>query len=222
MIQGFWKIIFLCLVTASITACGNSQPTMMTGAEQEPTPRATFFESTQDLQVNGREIPAGSQVTILEDVSAHYRLGVETSDEAFELWLSAEELKDLNLHGFDDIDPYDADGYQIDDEADFLGLRKKMTYCYRYVKLYLLDKGLVKSYLPGASAYMAASILPKHGFKKVSRKPSNAIVNDVCVYRGGPSGHGHIEVMTSKGWYYGYGYKQSPIKNRTFIGCFHK
>lgn len=99
---------------------------------------------------------------------------------------------------------------------------ERMTYCYRYVKKYLLKVGLVKVYLPGASAYMAANILPKHGFKKVARKPAQAIVHDVCVYKGGPSGHGHIEVKTSKGWYYGYGYKKSPIKNRIFIGCFHK
>ncbi|MCC6138837.1 MAG: hypothetical protein IT287_09400 [Bdellovibrionaceae bacterium] len=98
----------------------------------------------------------------------------------------------------------------------------RMTYCYRYVKKYLLKIGLVKTYLPGASAYQAATILPKHGFKKVSRTPSQAIVNDVCVYKGGPSGHGHIEIKTSKGWYYGYGYKAAPIKNRIFIGCFHK
>ncbi len=99
---------------------------------------------------------------------------------------------------------------------------ERMTYCYKYVKQYLLKVGLVKVYLPGASAYMAATVLPKHGFKKVSRKPASAITHDVCVYKGGPSGHGHVEVKTSKGWYYGYGYKKSPIKNRIFIGCFHK
>lgn len=99
---------------------------------------------------------------------------------------------------------------------------ERMTYCYKYVKQYLLKVGLVKVYLPGGSAYMAANILPKHGFKKVARKPSQAIKHDVCVYKGGPSGHGHIEIMTSKGWYYGYGYKKSPIKNRVLMGCFHK
>lgn len=99
---------------------------------------------------------------------------------------------------------------------------ERMTYCYRYVKKYLLKVGLVKVYLPGASAYMAAKILPKHGFKKVSRKPSQAINHDVCVYKGGPAGHGHIEVKRPQGWYYGYGFKKSPIKNRIFIGCFHK
>jgi tartrate dehydratase beta subunit/fumarate hydratase class I family protein len=98
----------------------------------------------------------------------------------------------------------------------------RMTYCYKYVKQYLLKKKLVSVYLPGGSAYMAATILPKYGFTKVSRKPSQAIVHDVCVYKGGPSGHGHIEVKTSSGWYYGYGYKKAPIKNRIFIGCFHK
>lgn len=98
----------------------------------------------------------------------------------------------------------------------------RMTYCYRYVKKYLLSKGFVDVYLPGVSAYMAADILPKHGFSKVSRKPSQATTYDVCVYKGGPSGHGHIEVLDPKGWYYGYGYKSQPIKNRTFISCFYK
>jgi hypothetical protein len=98
----------------------------------------------------------------------------------------------------------------------------RVTYCYRYVKKYLLKKGFVDTYLPGASAYMAATILPKHGFSKVERKPQQAIKYDVCVYRGGPSGHGHIEVLDPQGWYYGYGYKKQPIKNRTFTGCFHK
>ncbi|MCB9072536.1 MAG: hypothetical protein H6623_02865 [Bdellovibrionaceae bacterium] len=98
----------------------------------------------------------------------------------------------------------------------------RMTYCYKYVKLYLLKKKLVSVYLPGGSAYMAASILPKYNFARVSRGPSQAIVHDVCVYKGGPAGHGHIEVKTSQGWYYGYGYKSASIKNRIFIGCFHK
>jgi hypothetical protein len=98
----------------------------------------------------------------------------------------------------------------------------RMTYCYRYVKKYLLSKGFVDVYLPGVSAYMAADILPKHGFNKVTRKPSQATTYDVCVYKGGPSGHGHIEVLDPKGWYYGYGYKSQPIKNRIFISCFYK
>lgn len=98
----------------------------------------------------------------------------------------------------------------------------RMTYCYRYVKRYLLSKGFVDVYLPGASAYMAAEILPKHGFSKTSRTPAQASTYDVCVYKGGPSGHGHIEVLDPKGWYYGYGYKAHPIKNRIFISCFYK
>ena len=100
--------------------------------------------------------------------------------------------------------------------------RLRMTYCYRYVKRYLLEHGIVDEYLPGASAYMAASILPKYGFYKTGRSPSQAIVHDVCVYKGGPSGHGHIEIRTPSGWYYGYGYKSQPIKNRVLISCFHK
>lgn len=98
----------------------------------------------------------------------------------------------------------------------------RMTYCYRYVKKYLLKVDLVDTYLPGASAYQAATILPEHGFKKINRGPYQVKKHDVCVYRGGPSGHGHIEIMTTQGWYYGYGYKKNPIQNRTLIGCFAK
>jgi hypothetical protein len=103
-----------------------------------------------------------------------------------------------------------------------LEILSRMTYCYRYVKKYLLKKGLVNSYLPGVSAFMAATVLPKHGFAKSNRKPSSAITYDVCVYKGGSSGHGHIEVLDPKGWYYGYGYFKNAIKNRIFLGCFYK
>lgn len=135
------------------------------------------------------------------------RVGIEysqlTTDTTADYWIPEASLSDPSLVLID----------------DFI---LRMTYCYKYVKLYLLKHGLVSSYLPGGSAYMAAKILPKYGFYQVDRSPYEAIVHDVCVYKGGPSGNGHIEVMTSSGWYYGYGYFSHPIKNRILIGCFHK
>jgi hypothetical protein len=100
------------------------------------------------------------------------------------------------------------------------GRRRGVTLCYRYVKLYLLRTGKVRTYLPGGSAYMAAGVLPRHGFRRTGTGPGGARVGDVCVYRGGR--HGHIEVLTSGGWYYGYGYKSAPISNRRFVACFRK
>jgi len=97
-----------------------------------------------------------------------------------------------------------------------------MTYCYRYVKRYLLSIGKVKTYLPGTSAWEAAKILPKHGFRKTGHTPAKAKEGEVCVYSGGPKGHGHIEVKRNGKWWYGYGYLPQPIKNRKFIACFAK
>lgn len=98
---------------------------------------------------------------------------------------------------------------------------KKIGSCYRMVKFYLLKTGKVKSYLPGGSAYMAAGILPKHGFRRTGSGPSGASIGDVCVYRGGWHGHGHIEVKVAGGWYFGPT-TRAPIQGRKFIGCFRK
>ncbi len=125
----------------------------------------------------------------------------ELTNASTDLWIRAQDFYNLDL---------------IEDTV------YRMTYCYRYVKKYLLKKGFVDTYLPGVSAYMAVTILPKHGFSKSKRTPAQAKTYDVCVYKGGPSGHGHIEVRDPQGWYYGYGYKNQPIKNRTFLGCFFK
>ncbi len=126
---------------------------------------------------------------------------VEDESNISDFWVNEENLRTLFLY------------------EEILG---RMTYCYRYVKKYLLNKGFVKTYLPGTSAYMAATVLPKYGFVKSARLPRQAITYDVCVYKGGPSGHGHIEVLDPRGWYYGYGYFKKPISNRTFLGCFYK
>lgn len=79
--------------------------------------------------------------------------------------------------------------------------KKKVGSCYRQVKLYLQRTGKVKAYLPGGSAYMAAGVLPKYGFRKTGNRPSSASLGEVCVYSGGWHGHGHIEVKVRGGWY---------------------
>jgi hypothetical protein len=129
-----------------------------------------------------------------------------------EVWVREQDLQTA------DFIPYDFSRLS-DDEID---LWKRMTYCYRFVKRYLLQTGQVKTYLPGASAYQAASILPKHGFRRTGHNPASARNGEVCVYGGGPQGHGHIEVKRNGKWWYGYGYINHPIRNRKFIACFAK
>ncbi len=109
---------------------------------------------------------------------------------------------------------------EFSDEA--LAQKRRMTYCFRFVKKYLLSTGQVKTYLPGSSAYQAYSILPKYGFRKTGNSPGSARNGEVCVYSGGPQGHGHIEVKRDGKWWYGYGYKAKPIANRKFLACFVK
>jgi hypothetical protein len=230
---------FLLIASCSVmVSCGSTTSTPGKPSGEEVTTRETIFEVNSDVTINAKlseneelqsiHVGPGTAVAVIEESfdGAWVRLGIQNSDDdsTLDIWVSADTMNALDLSIIDDVDPYDADGNEMapQNEAEQFSLRKKMTYCYKYVKLYLLNNGMVKSYLPGGSAYMAYNILPKHGFKKVSRKPANAIVHDVCVYKGGPAGHGHIEVKTSKGWYYGYGYKASPIKNRIFMGCFHK
>ncbi len=104
--------------------------------------------------------------------------------------------------------------------------RSRMTYCYRNVKKYLLKAGMVKKYLPGSSAYMAAKTLPKHGFKRLHvDHPKDAEKGAVCVYKSSrKQRHGHIEVKKDKGcWWYGYGCKaKSMYGKRPFYDCFTK
>lgn len=152
------------------------------------------------------------------------------------VWVPLEHIMDSNVVMIDLQDPFDEDGNEIamleeTTVMEFMinGKKKKvvrrrggMTYCYRFVKMRLIQLGLVKSKLPGGSAYMAASILPQHGFSRTGRGPASAQINDVCVYSGGTGGHGHIEIKTARGWWYGYGYKSSPIRGRGFIACFSK
>jgi hypothetical protein len=238
------KLTFIALLVSLsvLTACGSDGSVL--GVPQESSQelnspdkngvenRSVGFELNADfttesiLDKSEITIPAGTQLVVLDnmvvDGNELVRVGLEYPSESLlpqDLWINGAAFANADLSLVHDTDPYDENGEDIS-LGEFA--RAKMTYCYRYVKQYLLSHGMVNVYLPGGSAWMAASELPKHGFKKSSRKATSAIVNDVCVYKGGPSGHGHIEILTSKGWYYGYGYKSRPIQNRIFMGCFHK
>lgn len=155
----------------------------------------------------------GQQTDVRGDILIH--LGVDSNDLQIpsELWIRATELENVSLE-------------KIEENGDTLDalLAKKMTYCFRYVKQYLLKKKLVSRYLPGASAWMAKDSLPKEGYRRTGQGPSAARVNDVCVYTGGNGNNGHIEVMTPAGWYYGYGYSRAPIglNNHRLISCYTK
>lgn len=239
--------ITLFIVTA---ACGKSENSEQDNSSltQEPIFRVLTdsnlrVQDSQDQEVD-LQLSANDHIVVVDSVPTagdeqkRIAIAIDRNDDASSeiFFVPAEELLALPISIItieNDEDWAMGEEQSSSSDAfivDIAGIQKaipfvrvaRMTYCYRYVKKYLLKVGLVKVYLPGASAYQAATILPKHGFKKVSRKPSQAIVNDVCVYKGGPAGHGHIEIKTSKGWYYGYGYKSSPIKNRIFIGCYHK
>lgn len=223
--------LFLFALVAATIACGS---------KNSVTAAPIAADDTQSSDVIMRVTQNSAQITAIAQNGDTTDLALfaddhlvmlddDMTDSEGELWKSvvvdnnSESGAEIYYIKANDLSAISMTVISEDDDADWSVLRDaRMTYCYRYVKQYLLKVGLVKVYLPGASAYMAANILPKHGFKKVSRKPSQAIVHDVCVYKGGPSGHGHIEVKTSKGWYYGYGYKKNPIQNRIFIGCFHK
>lgn len=198
--------------------------------------------------INGDEINQGHfdrhtqfivlQTAIDDEGKEWIRLGVEYTEKnqsvrgPSDVWISLADFLNANIVLIEEIVSEGTDlsmdlssgekKINLAGRDYFVARVLRMTYCYRYVKKYLLKVDLVKVYLPGASAYMAANILPKHGFRRTSRGPSKSIKHDVCVYRGGPSGHGHIEIMTTKGWYYGYGYKKYPIKNRKLISCFYK
>jgi hypothetical protein len=163
-------------------------------------------------------LPRGIELVVIETKQdeaqgdlVHLGLDQDPSLPA-EIWVRAQDLETS------DIIAYDFSG---SDSGD-IELWKRMTYCYRYVKKYLLQTGQVKTYLPGGSAYQAASILPKHGFRRTGHSPASAQNGEVCVYSGGPQGHGHIEVKRNGKWWYGYGFISHPIQNRRFIACFAK
>lgn len=172
------------------------------------------------------EVSAESMITVLGqqmdergNLVVHLGVDSDVSGAVSEFWVRASELETANLQALDqgvDVD-------QVEGQMSAF-IQKKMTYCYRFVKLYLMKKGLVRGYLPGGSAWMAKNYLPSHGFRRLAGGPTAARLNDVCVYTGGNGNNGHIEVRTSSGWYYGYGNKSRPISlnNHRLIACYRK
>ena len=196
-------------------------------------------------------IPAGTRVTVLDWVQddtrgALVRLGLETADSddlpadilvkrsAFEGFALQEETR-LSKAEANEIARADADSY-VSYAADVVARRggsarsargrRGMTYCYRYVKKHLIKEGLVDSYIPGGSAYMAIKSLPKYGFKRLYvSNPEKAPKGSICVYdRDKRNRHGHIEVKKSDTCYwFGYGCnKNSMYGRRDFYDCFAK
>lgn len=231
--------LVLPLMALSLNGCGYGGSTAP--AEFTPAPAAqeeagedfsqTGFVLAERLQLevvapgeaNDRErfeLPAGAEIAILEtreDPAAGQlvRVGIDSEEGSglpTDVWVRSSDLPPAALVPYAPADE--------DESAD--AALKKMTYCYRYVKQYLLKTGKVKVYLPGSSAYQAASILPRHGFRRTGHSPANARNGEVCVYSGGPAGHGHIEVKRNGKWWYGYGFNARPIQNRRFIACFDK
>jgi|GEM_PF-4836073 len=203
------SIAFACLV--ALFAAGNSA-------------QAETFVTSNDLRtLDGSSVRGGTAISILESRGNAVRLGVDSDEagQASEVWVSA---TDLMHSGIERVEEGDLEEESLAEDAARRRGKRKMTYCYRYVKLYLLERKKVRVYLPGVSAWMAAGELPKHGFRKIAGGPDSAKLNDVCVYRGGNGGNGHVEVRVRGGWYYGYGVKPKPIsrRNRPFIGCFRK
>jgi hypothetical protein len=194
--------------------------------------RFSLVSDDESLDRATVELPAGSEVVIIErrvDAGGEtlIRIGIDTepgSGQPSDIWVRATDVPDYLLTPF--IPEDDAD--LLEDSWDggisdlFSAARRKMTYCYRHVKLYLLRTGQVKTYLPGVSAYQAADILPRYGFRRTRSTPATAKNGEICVYAGGPKGHGHIEVKRNGKWWYGYGFKSRPIANRRFLGCFVK
>lgn len=228
----FLSGVVLSVSFAALSGCGyggvDSSPPATNLA---PTDFAsTGFVTARDLQLKpvgegaatSIDLPAGTEVAVLErrvdaDLGALVRVGVDRSDAeggTLDLWLRSDELFETDLLPYA---PSDEASSGDGDEVDAL-----MTYCFRYVKQYLLKIGKVNVYLPGGSAYQAATILPKYGFRRTGNSPATAVENEVCVYGGGPAGHGHIEVKRGGKWWYGYGFKANPIANRRFLGCFYK
>lgn len=223
----------LSIVALALTACGKGPSPAPDGSSAAPAaaqssaalPESGTGNNYQTASVvkafgSNEEIPAGTQVTVLETRGEFAHLGIDSDDERLptEAWV---KLADAKLEKLGESDLEESDGILEDAGRRVSG---GMTYCYRYVKEYLLSHHLVKSYLPGASAWMASGVLQRMGWHQISGGPDAARVNDVCVYRGGRGDNGHAEVRVPGGWYYGYGVKPHSIgrANHPFIGCYRK
>ncbi len=236
-----WKCLCVGVAATCLSGCGNGPADPITQSTVETTTSnfmAADFVAKSDLHVKvlkgetleeGGELvlPEGTQVSVIE-TKVHpkfgtiVRLGIDVAegeDIPSDIWVPLDQAL---LEGLLKMEKEEENDESLDESSLILEARKKMTYCFRYVKRYLLSTGQVDTYLPGVSAYMAAKILPKHGFEKTGNTPSTAKNGEVCVYSGGPQGHGHIEVKRNGKWWYGYGFLAEPMKNRTFIACFAK
>lgn len=197
-------------------------------------------------------LPIGTQLSVLDwtedaDRGELVRLGVEhpegRSDLAPDIYVSLTDFSSFTLEEVETLSPIEAHQITRAEDDSYLGYiaillaaasgrssssrrSRGMTYCYRNVKNHLLSEGLVDTYLPGGSAYMAIQELPKNGFRRLRvRHPDRAPNGSICVYdRDSRNRHGHIEVKKSKDCYwYGYGCKaQSMYESREFYDCFAK
>jgi len=222
----------------SLTGCGSpaangSNPSAQENGEQSQDFSNTGYVLREDLALRplGDNAPpafvlsAGSELAVLEmkadaKLGTIVHLGIDAQENGrvpSDVWVSQTEVPNEALEPYAPAD-YDSEENQ---DGDF-SAQKAMTYCYRYVKQYLLQTGQVRIYLPGESAWQAAGILPKQGFHRTGHSPASAKNGEVCVYSGGPAGHGHIEVKRNGRWWYGYGFKPNPISGRRFIACFAK
>ena len=163
------------------------------------------------------------ETTVDERGGTLLHLGIDSdATPVSDVWVQANELDEKALEEVSSLDENESGGEVGGDSMSTLG--QGMTYCYKFVKMYLMKIGLTNHYLAGGSAWMAKNALPAAGFALNGRSPTAAHVNDVCVYYGGRGGNGHVEVKTAAGWYYGYGYKPQPItlRNHRLIGCYSK
>jgi hypothetical protein len=233
--------LILLAIAVSLSACGQPQKSAQPAAASAPVAAVApsgNYVTANNLQLPQGEgvaspvlLPKGTAVTVLEtredpQQGSMVRLGIDTDDANLpsEVWMKQEDALRAGLIeapnvGIDPAAPATETGEFIDSGAD-----AGMTYCYRFVKEYLLQTGKVSTYLPGGSAWMAASILPRYGFRSTGTGPAGAIEGDVCVYSGGKGGNGHIEVKRDGGWWYGYGVKPEPITpvGHHLLGCFRK
>lgn len=215
------RFIVVCLLTLSMSGCGQEPPAPLEPGAENFT--ENFHVTNQNVKVDSPEqsmvLPAGTSFVLLETkqdpiLGKMARIGID-SDQV--------EVSDLWIENPDEL----IAASSLESEADLLEgenftILKKQTYCYRYVKQYLLKTGQVNTYLPGSAAVQAYKILPKYGFRITGHGPNNALNGEVCVYSGGSKGYGHIEVKRNGSWWYGYGYISHPIRGRIFLACFSK
>lgn len=242
------KSLLAMLMLTVMTACGSPEKTSQQEEQKEQSALVsnTDMSLTHSTYVLNRDtefsplhseekinVPAGTTVSVLEskmdkENGLMVRLGMDVNEDSnlpSDIWVKSTEFPEDSLKLVEDGD-YEND--QLDSNDPFSEVarkaKKRMTYCYRFVKQYLIQTKKVRTYLPGASAYMAASILPQYGFHNTGHTPASAQEGEICIYRGGNGGNGHAEIKRGGKWWYGYGFKSQPIgrRNHAFVGCYAK